>query len=622
MNKKKKLWISVVALVLAAAGLLTWVLVPKAPTEEVKVYSFDMAGYVNYYGMGTESYGMVTTDRVQSIFVTDTQKVTEILVYQGQQVKKGDVLYRYDTTLSDLELERKDLSIQQMEMNLKNAKEELKTLKAMKPMVIPDEPEETKPKEEITKIPSGQAAGVPFSGDGKTKNTAFYIWTQGAAFEDKAIFRFFDLAEKTVGQSIYVVFCEAPRAGATITYKTGVQFTLRERDVTAGAEVDFGTANGPDANGTQVQPEENPDPLTEPDQEENNAQPSEETKEPEETDSKDETEPTNDTSGGDETESTEGTTGEEENDPTEGTSGEEETDPTESTDGEEEPSQPGTPPADTVEQYFTMKFYNPTSASTVDTTKDDIVWNSGYTYSELVSMRNEKQKEIDELTFQIKIGKAELKIMEKEADDGEVKAEFDGYISSVLEPQNALEINAPMIKVAGGGGFYVEGAISELDLATIQVGQAVTVNSWDTYMTYEGTVVEIGQYPTEDGNYYSYGASNVSYYPYKVFIDESADLQEGYYVSMTYQAEPSEEGIMYLENAFLRRENGESFVYVRGEDGLLEKRVVQTGDSSGGYMTQILSGLSQTDYIAFPYGKEVVEGAPTAEGTFEDLYGY
>ena len=79
---------------------------------------------------------------------------------------------------------------------------------------------------------------------------------------------------------------------------------------------------------------------------------------------------------------------------------------------------------------------------------------------------------------------------------------------------------------------------------------------------------------------------------------------------------------MYLENAFILRENGESFVFIRGEDGLLKKQKVQTGDSSGGYMTQILSGLSETDYIAFPYGKEVVEGAPTIEGTFEDLYGY
>ena len=86
-------------------------------------------------------------------------------------------------------------------------------------------------------------------------------------------------------------------------------------------------------------------------------------------------------------------------------------------------------------------------------------------------------------------------------------------------------------------------------------------------------------------------------------------------------SQQQEGGVMYLENAFLRTENGESYVYVRGGDNRLEKRVVQTGDSSDGYSTQILSGLSETDYIAFPYGKSVREGAPTREGTREDLYG-
>ena len=65
---------------------------------------------------------------------------------------------------------------------------------------------------------------------------------------------------------------------------------------------------------------------------------------------------------------------------------------------------------------------------------------------------------------------------------------------------------------------------------------------------------------------------------------------------------------------------GQVFVE-RNTDGLLEKRFVVTGDSTDGYMTPVLSGLSEMDFIAFPYGKQVVEGAPTVEGTWEDLYG-
>ena len=65
-----------------------------------------------------------------------------------------------------------------------------------------------------------------------------------------------------------------------------------------------------------------------------------------------------------------------------------------------------------------------------------------------------------------------------------------------------------------------------------------------------------------------------------------------------------------------------SYVSVRGSDGLLEKRQVQVGGSLWGSYTKITGGLSAEDYVAFPYGKQVKAGAPTIEGTWENLYGY
>lgn len=581
-KKKKKILIGAVAALLVVATVAAVFLIPRTPTDEVFVYSFDLAGYVNYYESGTESYGMVTTDRVQAEYVSTTKTVTEILVYQGQTVKKGDVLYRYDTTLSDMEIEKKELSIQQMELNLKSAKAELKTLNSLKAMVIPDEPEESED-EDTTTIPKDAVEGKPFSGTGKTKNTAYRVWLKSSTSVTE------DMIVEYLGtsDSVYVVFCysKGNKAGAEITQEMGIRFIRSVRE-------------------EPTDPTEGSSEATDP------TEGSSETTDPTEGSS----EATDPTEGSSEaTDPTEGSS--ETTDPTEG--GSEATDPTE--DGSES-TNPQTRAKSTpkMEEFIDMRFFTPSSSS--DSTSENIVWNSGYTSAELTAMKAEKNKEIDELNYNIKIGKAELAIMKKEADNGEVVAEFDGTVTSVLEPENAAAMNAPMVKVSGGGGFYVEGSVSELDLATIQVGQTVTVTSWDTYMTYEGTVVEIGQYPTDEGNYDSYGASNVSYYPYKVFIDESADLQEGYYVSMTYQAQTSEEGVMYLENAFVLTENGASYVYVRGEDGLLEKRQIQVGDNSNGYMTKIASGLSQTDYIAFPYGKNVVEGAPTVEGTWDDLY--
>lgn len=537
MNKKKKLWIPITAVVLVAAAVAAWFLIPRTPQDEVYVYGFDMVGYVNYYQNGTESYGMVTTDRVQAEYISDTKTVTQIMVYQGQEVKRGDILYSYDTTLSDLTLERKDLAIQQMEVNLKKAKAELQQLNAMVPMVIPEtvvtptEPEVTD--DNCAPVDEAMLNQV-LGGSGQSASNPKRVWLgQDHTITEEEIERYLD-----GGTTVYVLFqmTEDDAPGVEFSKELGVCYTRLEST----------------DNATAVATPEDPS-----------------------------------------TESTE------------------ETEPEETFDNIIVVPSP--------EVSYTMAFFEPVEEIVETDPSTEIQWNSGYTQTELVSMRKAKAQEIEDLEFDIKIAKAELEIMRKEAADGNVYAEFDGVVVSVLEPANAIALNAPMIKVNGGGGFYVEGSVSELDLATIQVGQTVTVTSWDTYAEYEGTVVSVGSYPVEDQYYYS--STNVSYYPYKVFIDQSADLQDGYYVSMVYQAEPQEGGTMYLENAFILTEGGESYIYVRGDSGRLEKRVVTTGDNTG-YTTEILSGLSETDYIAFPYGKTVKAGAPTVEGTWEDLHGY
>jgi hypothetical protein len=139
-------------------------------------------------------------------------------------------------------------------------------------------------------------------------------------------------------------------------------------------------------------------------------------------------------------------------------------------------------------------------------------------------------------------------------------------------------------------------------------------------MTYVGKVESLGDYPSADGYWNGMGNPSASYYPFRVFVEESADLQSGSYVSIIFSAGSAEQGV-YLENPFLRTENGISYVYVRGEDGTLEKRQVVTGKSLWGSYTQILEGLTEEDFIAFPYGKNIKPGAPTEESDLSALYG-
>ena len=523
-KNKKKLWVLLTALLLVAAIVAGVVFIPKLNQEPVYVYGFmdGIAGMSDYYEGTGESSGMVTTDRIQTVYLSGTQTITEILVSEGQEVKKGDVLFTYDTTLSDIELQKKDISVQQAKLDLETAKQELAVINSYVPIsyhpveeVEPTVPEE--PEKEISELEIEGKDYVAYSGKGTTTLTPKYVWLRSSAMMDNAMLD--ALYKDHTSDSLYIVFqhTEGDAKDGAITDQFGVKvIRLTLSTVT-------------DESGTVIQ------------------------------------------QGG---------------------------------------------------SSYRIGFYDHTKVGQTGPVDDGVDWNSGYTSSEIHAMRLEKQAQIKDLEFSIKMGEAEYKIMQKEADNGQVVAEFDGKVINLLDEETASMTGEPLLRVTGGGGYYVTGTVSELQLQDVQVGRKVDVMSWDTGMTYEGTIIEIQPFPEENDNYYYYGTSqNVSYYPYKIFIDESAQLQDGFYVSMTLQTQETESSL-YIENAFVLTEGASSYVYVRGTDGLLEKRKIQVGGTLWGSYTKVVSGLTGEDYVAFPYGKEVKAGAPTQEGTWENLYGY
>ena len=65
---------------------------------------------------------------------------------------------------------------------------------------------------------------------------------------------------------------------------------------------------------------------------------------------------------------------------------------------------------------------------------------------------------------------------------------------------------------------------------------------------------------------------------------------------------------LYIEKAYVRNEDGKSYVLKAGEDNRLVKQYVETGKTVYGSSIEIKSGLSESDRIAFPYGKTAKEG--------------
>ena len=245
--------------------------------------------------------------------------------------------------------------------------------------------------------------------------------------------------------------------------------------------------------------------------------------------------------------------------------------------------------------------------------------NAMYTAEQILEMQKQCYATIKEQNEKLKMAESEYEIMQRELGDGNIYAEIDGKVVSLLTEDEAREQKQPLIKVSGGGGFYIEGSVSELEKEKLKLGQEVTINDWNSGGTYTGEVISIGDFPSDNDNWNGMGNPTASYYPFKAFVGEEADLQSGSYVSMSYSTASAERGI-YLEKAFVRTDKDGSYIFVRGADGKLEKRSVRVGKVLWGSYYEILSSLGEEDFLAFPYGKNVKQGAPTVESDLSTLY--
>ena len=244
-----------------------------------------------------------------------------------------------------------------------------------------------------------------------------------------------------------------------------------------------------------------------------------------------------------------------------------------------------------------------------------------YTWAEIQQMKAEKDKEIVDLELKVKVETVKYEKLQLEMTTGLITATVDGVVKTLIPEEEALLSGMPMCVVSGGGGYYIEGTLTELELESVKVGQSVTVMSYmSNYAEMQGTIIEISEYPNLNGYSWNNGNTNVSYYPFTVFIDDSASLMDGEYVTIQYSPASEDHGL-YLENPFILKEGSKSYVFLEGEDGKLEKREVVTGKTLWSSYTQILSGLSLEDQIAFPYGKDVKEGAPVNRAPIDELYG-
>lgn len=561
MSKKLKKGIIAAACVVGVCGAV-WgglTIARNAQRGDVNVYAVNECAMTDYWGDTSNTSGMVTTDKLQKIYISQSQTVKKVWVKEGDSVKKGTVLVSYDSTLTQATVERAKIDYDRQTENLEVMKNELELLKKAKnkeTLQAEKTKLEAELQAEISRLDGAggydpEKAVVPglvtpmAEGSGNSKDKPiYYYWLTNKPLSDEVLRNLLHGAEIN----------RATPMDKTPTVSTYLVLVSRDKDKMGGMPTSRGLL------------------ITE----------------------------------------------------------------TFTPNSTEQPVE-GAPISGTVSISFRFcdlpEYIDPERTYDSDKYKEltrkiaqiQELLESSMTQLDLNKAILEKAQAVKEQEVNLKVAKLKLDKKLAELGDGNVYAEFDGTVKAVRDPDEAYNNSEAVVELSGGGGYYVTGTLSEMDLGSVQVGDSVSISSWMTGAACEGTIVSIDDYPTSNGNNWGDGNRNVSYYPFKVFVTEDANLQPNDYVDIQYQKDTSAEesgSSLYLQSMFIRTDNGKSYVMARGEDGRLEQRWVQTGRDLWGSYTQIRGGLTIDDYVAFPYGRDVVEGAHTQEATTDQLYNY
>ncbi len=245
---------------------------------------------------------------------------------------------------------------------------------------------------------------------------------------------------------------------------------------------------------------------------------------------------------------------------------------------------------------------------------------AGPTQEEINKQIKEKEDNIKSLNLEKRNCELELKKLEQKVNGGVVNSTIDGTVKTVNDAEKAKLEGSPLIYVLGEDGIYVTGSVAETAIDKVQKGTVITVTSLESGEVRQAEITGIGATPVE-GGYFS-GNPNMSYYPFTAVISEETNFKNGESVSISAEGVTSSGEIMediYLMQAFVREDQQGFYVFMKDENGLLKKQYVEIGRITDEAM-EIKSGLSMEDEIAFPYGKDVKEGAKTV--SVETLYEY
>ncbi len=252
---------------------------------------------------------------------------------------------------------------------------------------------------------------------------------------------------------------------------------------------------------------------------------------------------------------------------------------------------------------------------------------NGYTAEELKAAISDKEDDIAQAKEDLHEAQISYKEAKAEVDKATVKAKLAGTVTTAYSKGTLPTDGSAAIVVKAADGMYVKTSISEMELDSVKVGGTIKCVSSDTGDEYTAEVKEISDFPTADSsNGGDVSNPNSSYYPIVAFIKAADGLSPGGSVEVSYSSKSmgtANENAVYLQKAYIRTEDKKSYVYLRDKKTKrLKKQYITVGKTMNGQYIEIVSGVTEDDNIAFPYGKNLREGVKTkiSEDDSEMIY--
>lgn len=242
-------------------------------------------------------------------------------------------------------------------------------------------------------------------------------------------------------------------------------------------------------------------------------------------------------------------------------------------------------------------------------------------YAEIQNLNNS----ISQLQYDVGSIQLEIDNLAKDMESATVKSEVSGTVKEINDGTDEFEEDASFMTILQGKEYRIKGTVDEQNIWSLSEGQTMIIRSRvDETKTWTGTISKVDTTQIEESDDEYYEESDVvmaTKYPFYVAIENPEGLLLGQHVYLEIDEGEVEtkEGIWLYSNYIVEEEN--TYVWVSNSMNRLEKRVVELGEYDAvNDKYQILSGLTEEDYIAWPM-EGLYEGVTTVTNIEDENWG-